>query len=148
MMIFINLSEVVHFTYEYEQDQSDEIYWCSLPLPEEVEHVVYSSGEKKGRRKRGRKHCIYKHIPHSEKPPHVVEKRNARERRRVEAVNSAFVRLRRAVPIENKRGKRVSKVKVLQKAIDYITSLRSMISVHDGVELEESIAMQDVVFAF
>lgn len=35
-----------------------------------------------------------------------------RERRRVEAVNSAFVKLRRTVPIENKRGKRVSKVHI------------------------------------
>lgn len=45
----------------------------------------------------------YKHVPHSEKPPQVVAKRNARERRRVQAVNSAFVRLRKAVPIENSR---------------------------------------------
>ena len=26
----------MHFTYEYEQEHSDETYWCSLPLPEEV----------------------------------------------------------------------------------------------------------------
>jgi len=44
----------------------------------------------------------YRHIPHREKPPHLVARRNARERRRVHAVNLAFVRLRRAVPFENK----------------------------------------------
>ncbi len=36
------------------------------------------------------------------KPPHLVAKRNARERRRVHAVNLAFLKLRRAVPFENK----------------------------------------------
>ena len=51
----------------------------------------------------------YKHIPHREKPPHLVQRRNARERRRVQAVNTAFVRLRRHIPHENKN-KRLSKV--------------------------------------
>ena len=51
----------------------------------------------------------YKHIPHREKAPHLVARRNARERRRVQAVNSAFTRLRRIVPYENKH-KRLSKV--------------------------------------
>ena len=44
----------------------------------------------------------YRHIPHSEKPPQIVEKRNARERKRVHAVNQAFLRLRRALPMSNK----------------------------------------------
>lgn len=44
-----------------------------------------------------------RHVPHKNKPPQIVERRNARERRRVEAVNSAFIRLRKAVPIENTR---------------------------------------------
>lgn len=68
----------------------------------------------------------YKHIPHREKPAHLVAKRNARERRRVEAVNSAFARLRKCVPIEN-RNKRLSKVKTLQKAIEYIEELKSIL---------------------
>ncbi|XP_052251826.1 transcription factor 15-like [Dreissena polymorpha] len=72
----------------------------------------------------------YKHIPHSEKPPHLVAKRNARERRRVETVNNAFVRLRRHVPIEAKN-KRLSKVKTLRYAIDYIKQLTIMIKEHD-----------------
>lgn len=38
-----------------------------------------------------------------QKPPHVVAKRNARERRRVQAVNQAFVKLRSVVPIQNTR---------------------------------------------
>jgi len=69
----------------------------------------------------------YKHIPHSQKPAHLVAKRNARERRRVQAVNQAFYRLRRSVPIEN-RNKRVSKVKTLQRAIDYIRKLERILA--------------------
>ena len=48
-----------------------------------------------------KKKSSYKHVPHSEKPAHVVEKRNARERRRVHAVNLAYVKLRKAIPFEN-----------------------------------------------
>ena len=55
-----------------------------------------------------RKKSNYKHVPHCEKPPQVVAKRNARERRRVQAVNQAFIQLRKAIPIE-------SKVHILQK---------------------------------
>ena len=56
-----------------------------------------------------RAHTCYKHVPHCEKPPQLVQRRNARERRRVQAVNNAFVRLRRYIPYENKH-KRLSKV--------------------------------------
>lgn len=59
-----------------------------------------SAGERPLREKNSNR---YKHVPHREKPPQVVAKRNARERRRVQAVNNAFVRLRKAVPIENLR---------------------------------------------
>lgn len=45
----------------------------------------------------------YKHVPHKDRPPLIVARRNARERRRVQAVNSAFVRLRKIVPIFNSR---------------------------------------------
>jgi len=45
----------------------------------------------------------YKHVPHRHKPPQIVARRNARERRRVQAVNSAFTRLRKVVPIDNHR---------------------------------------------
>ena len=72
----------------------------------------------------------YKHVPHSEKAPHLVAKRNARERRRVMAVNNAFTRLRKHVPCEN-RNKRISKVKTLKIAIDYIYYLQDLIDEHD-----------------
>lgn len=57
----------------------------------------------------------------------MVAKRNARERRRVQAVNQAFYKLRKCVPIEN-RNKRVSKVKTLQRAIDYIRKLERILA--------------------
>lgn len=53
----------------------------------------------------------------------LVEKRNARERNRVRAVNEAFVKLRRMIPTLAARQKRVSKVKTLQKAVQYIQEL-------------------------
>lgn len=43
------------------------------------------------------------HVPHKDKPPQAVARRNARERRRVQAVNMAFVRLRKMIPIQNSR---------------------------------------------
>lgn len=67
-----------------------------------------------------------KHIPHHEKTPHTVARRNARERRRVQAVNQAFARLRRHIPAPH-RGKRVSKVKTLRLAIDYIYTLSQLL---------------------
>ena len=54
-------------------------------------------------------------MPHCEKPPQVVAKRNARERRRVQAVNQAFIQLRKAIPIESK----VKKIKMYQITVDY-----------------------------
>ena len=78
------------------------------------------------KKKHVKKRSAYKHIPHREKPAHLVERRNARERRRVEAVNSAFLRLSRAVPKADRGlgdSKRVSKVRVLQGAIDYIRGM-------------------------
>ena len=114
--------------------------------------AVVSSTEshKKRTGKKGKKKSAYKHVPHREKPAHLVAKRNARERRRVEAVNSAFVKLRKSVPMENKRGKRVSKVKVLQRAIDYILAMREAISVHDGVpqQVHHHLPDDDHLFAF
>ena len=44
----------------------------------------------------------YKHVPHREKSVQVVEKRNARERKRVQEVNQAFLRLQKALPTLNK----------------------------------------------
>ncbi|XP_013385189.1 achaete-scute complex protein T5-like isoform X1 [Lingula anatina] len=80
---------------------------------------------------RTRRSSAYKHVPHSEKPPQLVARRNARERRRVQAVNNAFACLRRHVPYEN-RHKRLSKVKTLRHAIDYIRKMKKLINDHDA----------------
>ncbi|XP_044736723.1 putative uncharacterized protein DDB_G0282499 [Chrysoperla carnea] len=89
------------------------------------DNIVYKNGPLKSIKNNNNKSL--RHVPHKNKPPQIVERRNARERRRVEAVNSAFIRLRKAVPIENTRGKRISKVKTLQKAIEYITALQNLL---------------------
>ena len=65
-----------------------------------------------------------------EKAPHIVAKRNARERKRVQAVNGSFLRLRRCIPYEN-RNKRLSKVKTLRIAIEYIKALHRMVLEYD-----------------
>ena len=59
-----------------------------------------------------------------------MARRNARERKRVQAVNSAFVRLRKCVPVEN-RNKRLSKVKTLHRAIEYIGALEKVLRESD-----------------
>lgn len=56
----------------------------------------------------------------------VIEKRNARERNRVRAVNEAFCRLRKNIPGLSTRSKRVSKVKIIQRAIQYIRTLSNL----------------------
>ncbi|CAM1318283.1 Uncharacterised protein g6913 [Pycnogonum litorale] len=71
--------------------------------------------------------ATHKHVPHCHKPAHLVAKRNARERRRVEAVNQAFGRLRKSIPNETNKTRRLSKVKILQKAMDYIKGLHNML---------------------
>ncbi|KAG8239621.1 hypothetical protein J437_LFUL019244 [Ladona fulva] len=83
-------------------------------------------------RKRNRR--SHRHVAHREKAPMAVARRNARERRRVEAVNGAFLRLRKAVPVDalsdgstTERSKRVSKVKTLHRAIEYISRLQSIL---------------------
>lgn len=90
-------------------------------------HVVTAGARRRPRRSTK---TAYKHVPHCEKPPHLVARRNARERRRVETVNNAFLRLRRHVPMET-RNKRLSKVKTLRYAIEYIRQLTFMINEYD-----------------
>ena len=113
-------------------DTRTDVMTISLGEAEVSSSDTPATRRQKGGR-RAKKKSSYKHVPHSEKPAHLVEKRNARERRRVEAVNTAFLRLRRAVPQDNKRGKRVSKVKILSRAIDYILNMQEAIDQHDGV---------------
>ncbi|XP_039295138.1 achaete-scute homolog 1b-like [Nilaparvata lugens] len=76
---------------------------------------------------------IWKNENELERGEEGVAKRNARERRRVEAVNYAFTRLRRLIPLET-RGKRVSKVKTLQKAIEYIAELQHLLQLEMETE--------------
>lgn len=64
---------------------------------------------------------------HKEKEPHLVARRNARERRRVQLVNDGFVRLRRKIPTEP-RNKKLSKVKTLRSAINYIMHLQETLN--------------------
>lgn len=85
--------------------------------------MIYSMNRKSGK-------SSYKHVPHHQKPVHLVAKRNARERKRVQAVNLAFVRLRKCVPVEN-RNKRLSKVKTLHRAIEYIDGLQRLLQESD-----------------
>ncbi|EDO31750.1 predicted protein, partial [Nematostella vectensis] len=54
-----------------------------------------------------------------QKEPAVVARRNARERKRVKLVNDGFMRLRKHVPTDPKN-KKLSKVKTLRSAIEYI----------------------------
>ena len=61
----------------------------------------------------------------------VVEKRNARERKRVRAINEAFYKLRQMVPAVACRNKRVSKVKTLRTAVEYIKELKKILDIKD-----------------
>lgn len=62
-----------------------------------------------------------------QKEPEVVARRNARERRRVKLVNDGFLRLRKHVPTDPKN-KKLSKVKTLRSAIDYIRHLQQLLN--------------------
>lgn len=57
----------------------------------------------------------------------AIEKRNFRERNRVKAINSAFNELRLIIPSISKRTKRISKVNILIKAIQYIRELEFLL---------------------
>ena len=78
-----------------------------------------------------------KHIPHHLRPKHVVERRNTRERRRVQDVNNAFHVLQALLPIDTHRknqesptSARLSKVRTLRKAVDYIVALQTLLHKH------------------
>ncbi|XP_064627993.1 achaete-scute complex protein T3-like [Lineus longissimus] len=72
-------------------------------------------------RKRSRRH-----VPHSERSAEAVERRNARERRRVEAVNSAFVQLSRHIP-GGDANEKIQKIDILRGAISYINDLLDIV---------------------
>ncbi|CAG9822749.1 unnamed protein product [Phaedon cochleariae] len=102
---------------------SSESIWMTGAQISTADGYQFGPTDKQPLREKNKKNFSCKHVPHKEKPPQVVARRNARERRRVQAVNTAFVRLRKAIPYQNSRGKRVSKVKTLQNAIRYIQEL-------------------------
>lgn len=67
-----------------------------------------------------------RHVPHSQLPIQLVEKRNSRERERIHAVNDAFELLRKHIPYSTEYDK-MSKVTILTDAILYIKSLTRML---------------------
>ena len=75
---------------------------------------------------RGRKRTAQSRLPAKLKEPAAVARRNARERRRVKMVNDGFLRLRRHVPTDPKN-KKLSKVKTLKLAIEYIHHLQTLL---------------------
>ena len=89
---------------------------------------AYSSKTKKSHRRS-------KHIPHYLRPVDLVEKRNTRERRRVQDVNQAFHRLQSLLPSQThdetseppNLPTRLSKVRTLRKAVDYIVALQHLL---------------------
>ena len=87
-----------------------------------TENEMVSNGKKKLPRRS-------KHIPHHLRPQHIVERRNTRERRRVQDVNQAFYTLQSLLPSENnpETSSRLSKVRTLRKAVDYIVALQQML---------------------
>ena len=80
-----------------------------------------------------------KHIPHHLRPQHIVERRNRRERLRVQDVNQAFYMLQQLLPSDGNAAtttsndtkeqnvSRISKVRTLRKAVDYIEALQQML---------------------
>ncbi|KAK8375043.1 hypothetical protein O3P69_017781 [Scylla paramamosain] len=108
---------------------STSLEYSDMSYAAEAPTAVTSTTPKITQRLREKKKSksVYKHVPHREKPQHLVARRNARERRRVQSVNVAFSRLRRVVPGTSGRSKRVSKVKTLQGAMDYISHLQALL---------------------
>lgn len=99
----------------------------SSPGPSSLLSTSTGGGQKAGSSK-AKQGGRSKDTPAGQKPAQVVARRNARERRRVQAVNWAFARLRKVVPLEENKSKRMSKVKTLQMAIEYINQLQGVLS--------------------
>ncbi|XP_015907701.1 achaete-scute complex protein T3 [Parasteatoda tepidariorum] len=126
------LSQVWNNTSHLLQGVLDDSPFSDAAVPESTSSALTTDGPPapKKKSKRSGNKSSYKHVPHREKPPHLVARRNARERRRVQAVNTAFSRLRKCVPTESK-SKRLSKVKTLHRAIEYIQMLQEMLTKAD-----------------
>ncbi|KAF7275739.1 hypothetical protein GWI33_011317, partial [Rhynchophorus ferrugineus] len=85
--------------YHFDRELFDEIIPDDLWKRENYSYEVPTDDESKPSRENNAK--TYKHVPHKDRPQQAVERRNARERKRVQAVNTAFVKLRNAIPIQN-----------------------------------------------
>uniref|UniRef100_H2YK48 BHLH domain-containing protein n=1 Tax=Ciona savignyi TaxID=51511 RepID=H2YK48_CIOSA len=70
------------------------------------------------------------------KNPTSVARRNARERRRIKNVNSAFDELRQHVPHGDGSRKKISKVDTLQSAIEYIKALEELVRNRKSITFE------------
>ena len=62
--------------------------------------------------------------------PTFIRKRNERERERVRCVNDGYTQLKEHLPLENKQ-KRISKVEILRRAIEYIRYLNAVLEKDD-----------------
>uniref|UniRef100_A0A7E4W889 BHLH domain-containing protein n=2 Tax=Panagrellus redivivus TaxID=6233 RepID=A0A7E4W889_PANRE len=77
----------------------------------------------------------------SNKASHSVEKRNARERTRVHTVNQAFNHLKNHLPNLRANTKRVSKLKILRTAIEYMNALRNMLHTSGDLSFRENLRL-------
>jgi hypothetical protein len=105
----------------------------SYPIPDMNSNstsVIQIDSKKKSNRRS-------KHIPHYLRPTHIVDRRNTRERLRVQDVNQAFHILQQLLPnsTANKEelnltqnSSRVSKARTLRNAVDYIEALQQMLN--------------------
>ncbi|XP_062703539.1 achaete-scute complex protein T4-like [Aedes albopictus] len=85
----------------------------------------------------------HQHQPRTTAGKHtIIERRNQRERVRVRAVNEAFARLRQVVPTTRFSPKRVSKVKTLKRAVEYIGDLQRRLATIEGMLLVDSSILQ------
>ncbi|KAH7731494.1 hypothetical protein AAVH_00392 [Aphelenchoides avenae] len=91
---------------------------------QESDKMQQALGSHRSRTKRLRK------MGSGTKLPNSVEKRNARERTRVHTVNQAFHILRYRLPALRANTKRVSKLKILKAALQYIYALTDLLEAH------------------
>lgn len=70
-----------------------------------------------------------RYVPHCERTTDSINKRNARERRRMERFNNAFHALKMRLPTLKKAKKRVAKERIMREAAEYIQQLSSLLGV-------------------
>ena len=80
------------------------------------------SNQAGGRKKR-------RYVPHSLRTTDSVNKRNARERRRMQRFNDAFDALKSRLPQLKNAKKRVAKERIMREAVDYIRHLSGVLGI-------------------